>query len=183
MPAKVTAAADLPYHFPAEDIGRCLPPEASSGRVVRLIRIELRHRSFLPIEDCSGRRLPALPGDEPRLRHLNETMFHNQAHARVVISAWVADYNTERPNSASDYQTPADYARDLTTAIARPASASGDCSTCANRRKNQSGSSRSWMKVQWQVNCSRMTTARCLEAAEPYTCPLRRFKATPLKIQ
>ena len=46
---------------------------------------------------------------------------HNLAHARVVIAAWAADYNTERPHSALDYQTPADYARALTTAIARPA--------------------------------------------------------------
>jgi transposase InsO family protein len=52
---------------------------------------------------------------------LNETMFRNMAHARVVIAAWAADYNTERPHSALDYQTPADYARALTTAIARPA--------------------------------------------------------------
>ena len=52
---------------------------------------------------------------------LNETMFRNLAHARVVITAWATDYNTERPHSALDYQTPADYARTLTTAIARPA--------------------------------------------------------------
>ena len=52
---------------------------------------------------------------------LNETMFRNLAHARVVIPAWAADYNTERPHSALNYQTPADYARTLTTAIARPA--------------------------------------------------------------
>ncbi len=52
---------------------------------------------------------------------LNETMFRNLAYARVVIAAWAADYNTERPHSALDYQTPADYARALTTAIARPA--------------------------------------------------------------
>ncbi|MBN7787751.1 IS3 family transposase [Ponticoccus gilvus] len=52
---------------------------------------------------------------------LNETMFRNLAHARVVIAAWAADYNTERPHSALDYQTPADYARALNTAIARPA--------------------------------------------------------------
>ena len=51
---------------------------------------------------------------------LNETMFHNLANARVVIAAWAADYNTERPHSALDYQTPADYARALTTAVARP---------------------------------------------------------------
>lgn len=52
---------------------------------------------------------------------LNETMFRNLAHARIVITAWAADYNTERPHSALDYQTPADYARTLAPAIARPA--------------------------------------------------------------
>ena len=52
---------------------------------------------------------------------LNETMVRNPAHARVVIAAWAADDNTERPHSALDSQTPADYARTLTTAIARPA--------------------------------------------------------------
>lgn len=52
---------------------------------------------------------------------LNETVFCNLAHARIVIAAWATDYNTERPHSALDYQTPADYARVLTTAIARPA--------------------------------------------------------------
>jgi hypothetical protein len=29
---------------------------------------------------------------------LNETMFRNLAHARVVIAAWAADYNTESPH-------------------------------------------------------------------------------------
>ena len=52
---------------------------------------------------------------------LNETLFRNLAHARIVIADWAADYNTERPHSALGYQTPADYARTLTTAIARPA--------------------------------------------------------------
>ena len=52
---------------------------------------------------------------------LNETMFRNLAHARILISAWATDYNTERPHSALDYQTSADDARTLTTAIARPA--------------------------------------------------------------
>tara|TARA_R100000750_G_scaffold40888_1_gene26490 strand:+ start:282 stop:413 length:132 start_codon:yes stop_codon:yes gene_type:complete len=31
---------------------------------------------------------------------LNETMFRNQAHARMVIAAWAANYNTQRPHSA-----------------------------------------------------------------------------------
>lgn len=52
---------------------------------------------------------------------LNETMFRNLAHAHVMIADWAADYNTERLHSALDYQTPADYALALTTAIARPA--------------------------------------------------------------
>ena len=40
---------------------------------------------------------------------------------QVVDRAQAADYNTERPHSALDYQTPVDYARTLNTAIARPA--------------------------------------------------------------
>jgi putative transposase len=50
---------------------------------------------------------------------LNETMFRNLAHARVAISAWATDHNTERPHSALGYETPADYVRTLATAIAR----------------------------------------------------------------
>lgn len=52
---------------------------------------------------------------------LNETLFRNLAHARDLITAWVTDYNTERPHSALGYQTPAGFALHLTTAIARPA--------------------------------------------------------------
>ena len=52
---------------------------------------------------------------------LNETMFRNLAHARIVISAWATDDNTERSHSALGYETPADFARTLTTAIARRA--------------------------------------------------------------
>jgi len=52
---------------------------------------------------------------------LNETLFRNLAHARDLIAAWVTDYNTARPHSALGYQTPAGFARHLTTAIGRPA--------------------------------------------------------------
>ncbi|MDP2062953.1 MAG: transposase, partial [Phaeovulum sp.] len=52
---------------------------------------------------------------------LNETLFHNIAHARDLIAAWTTDYNTQRPHSALGYQTPAGFALHLTTAIARPA--------------------------------------------------------------
>ncbi len=51
---------------------------------------------------------------------LNEAVFRNLAYARIVIAAWPADYNTERPHSALDYQTPVTM-RGPTTAIARPA--------------------------------------------------------------
>jgi len=60
----------------------------------------------------------------------NETMFRSLAQARMVIAAWAADYNTERPHSASDYLTPADNARTLTTAIARLAAAVGVDHVC-----------------------------------------------------
>lgn len=52
---------------------------------------------------------------------LNETLFRNLAHARDLIAAWVADYNTARPHSALGYQTPAGFALHLADAIARPA--------------------------------------------------------------
>jgi len=52
---------------------------------------------------------------------VNETMFRNLAHARVMIACWAADYYTERLHSALDYQTPADDALALTTPIACPA--------------------------------------------------------------
>ncbi len=50
-----------------------------------------------------------------------KAIFHNLAHARVAIAGWADDYNTKRPHPAAAYQTPVDYARTLTTAIARPA--------------------------------------------------------------
>lgn len=52
---------------------------------------------------------------------LNETLFRSLAHARELTAAWVSDYNTARPHSALGYQTPADFALHLTTAIDRPA--------------------------------------------------------------
>jgi transposase InsO family protein len=52
-----------------------------------------------------------------RAEFLKETLFRNLAHAGDLIAAWVADYNTERPNSALGYQTPEGFALHLTTAI------------------------------------------------------------------
>ena len=60
---------------------------------------------------------------------LNETLFQNLAHARDLIAAWAADYNTARPHSALGYQTPAGFALHLTDAIARPA-ARDESSAC-----------------------------------------------------
>ncbi len=97
---------------------------------------------------------------------LNETMFRNLAQARVVIAAWVTDYNTERPHSALNYQTPADYAPALTAAIARPAARDESSARRAIAQpapigvKHQPGSSRGWMKVQWQVGAGPPTRFR-----------------------
>lgn len=56
-----------------------------------------------------------------RDKPLDETMFRNLAHAKVVISAWADDYSTEHPHSSLNYQTSADYELTLTAEIARPA--------------------------------------------------------------
>jgi len=42
---------------------------------------------------------------------LNETLFRSLPHARVVLEAWRADYNQQRPHSKLGWRTPADYAR------------------------------------------------------------------------
>jgi putative transposase len=45
---------------------------------------------------------------------LNESLFFGLAHARDEISAWVTDFNTERPHSALAYLTPTAFAATLT---------------------------------------------------------------------
>ena len=45
---------------------------------------------------------------------LNETLFFSLDQARMMIAAWVEDYNTSRPHSALNYQTPAAFAAKLT---------------------------------------------------------------------
>lgn len=44
---------------------------------------------------------------------LNESLFLGLDHARVMIAAWVDDYNRRRPHSALGYLTPAAYAAKL----------------------------------------------------------------------
>ncbi|AHE31938.1 integrase core domain protein [Burkholderia pseudomallei NAU20B-16] len=41
---------------------------------------------------------------------LNEHWFTSLAHARVVIAAWRQDYDEERPHSALNYLSPAEFA-------------------------------------------------------------------------
>ena len=45
---------------------------------------------------------------------LNETLFLDLDHARLLINAWIADYNTARPHSSLGYKTPAAFAEHLT---------------------------------------------------------------------
>jgi len=47
---------------------------------------------------------------------LNETMFRNLPHARIVIRDWAHDYNTNRPHSALGYETPEVFAKRLKSA-------------------------------------------------------------------
>jgi len=60
---------------------------------------------------------------------LNESLFHGLAHARQVIAAWVADYNTIRPHSALAYRTPVGFAADL-VATGQPAALSTGSAGC-----------------------------------------------------
>jgi putative transposase len=41
---------------------------------------------------------------------LNETLFRSLPHARALLEAWRADYNTERPHSNLGWRTPCAYA-------------------------------------------------------------------------
>jgi len=54
---------------------------------------------------------------------LNENVFVSRAHARQLIETWRLDYNTVRPHSSLNYQTPAAYRASLrsTLAVAQPA--------------------------------------------------------------
>ena len=79
---------------------------------------------------------------------LNDSLFFGLDHARSAIFEWVEDY--------PGYQTPAAYAGHPRNRLRRSGDltlrASAGCSTCAQRRnRNGRGSSRHWMKVQWQV--------------------------------
>ena len=50
---------------------------------------------------------------------LNESLFLGLDHARKKLRTWVEDYNTQRPHSAIEYQTPAAYAAKLTATFDR----------------------------------------------------------------
>ena len=88
---------------------------------------------------------------------LNESLFFGLDHARELIAAWVADYNTARPHSSLGYQTPMAYAAGLRTArdhhaAQRTGSARWPLGSCrATQRITCRGSNSGWMKLQWQV--------------------------------
>jgi len=44
---------------------------------------------------------------------LNQEVFHSVAHARVLTERWRRYYNTERPHSSLEYQTPEEFAGSL----------------------------------------------------------------------
>jgi len=56
---------------------------------------------------------------------LNESLFFGLSDARLTISDWVNDYNTNRPHSSLKYQTPAAFAALLTATDRRAALSDG----------------------------------------------------------
>jgi len=63
---------------------------------------------------------------------LNEQVFSSLAEARRIIECWRIDYNTARPHSSLDYQTPEEFAANWHAALdhktmpdAAPAPATG----------------------------------------------------------
>ena len=86
---------------------------------------------------------PMRNGFNSRMRDelLNETLFLSMGQARVQITAWVEDYNPERPHSALGYGTPAAFAAERHKQ--RPAPRS-----CVTKRP---GSNLSWWKAGGQV--------------------------------
>lgn len=58
---------------------------------------------------------------------LNETLFHDIAHARAAIAAWVEDYNAGRPHSSLGYATPAAFAAQFETQRAASLRAADGC--------------------------------------------------------
>jgi hypothetical protein len=88
---------------------------------------------------------------------LNESLFFGLDHPRSAIAEWADDYSHFRPHSSLGYQTPADYAGSI---AATGSNAAQDESFAfppvahtapLGVFKNRRGSSRRWMKVQWQV--------------------------------
>lgn len=84
---------------------RCYPPNRvalhrdGQADAERSRRARTYGAAKLTVESFNGRMRDEL---------LNEIMFRNLAHARIAITAWATDDNTERPHSDIDYQTPAD---------------------------------------------------------------------------
>jgi putative transposase len=81
---------------------------------------------------------------------MNESLFFGLDHARRLIAARVADYNTARPHSSLNYRTPVAFAAGLRTArdhlaAPRTGSARWPLAPVAARRITCRGSKRHWM--------------------------------------
>jgi len=56
---------------------------------------------------------------------LNESLFFGLADARLAITAWVSDYNNQRPHSSLEYRTPTAFAAQLSATGPRAALPNG----------------------------------------------------------
>jgi hypothetical protein len=79
------------------------------------------------VESFNGRTRDELP---------NKTLFLSLEHVRVVISAWVGDYNQERPHSFLGYETHAALAGELHEQWPAQRSCAGHCSTRAQAQQS-----------------------------------------------
>jgi putative transposase len=66
---------------------------------------------------------------------LNETLFPSLPHARVVLEAWRADYNTNRPHSRLGWMSPAFYAADRRSAALRDTDGSAPRTTATTAQQ------------------------------------------------
>jgi hypothetical protein len=67
----------------------------------------------------SGATKSLQPRTQANKHPLNETLSRSLPHTRLVLEAWRADYNTNRPHSRLGWMSPAFYAADRRSAALR----------------------------------------------------------------
>jgi putative transposase len=86
---------------------------------------------------------------------LNETLFFDLDDARAKITAWIADYNGDRPHSSLKYLTPGAYAATFTATGDRLRNPTNSADRPLLHLRHSAYKPRDsnchWMKTRWQV--------------------------------